>query len=329
MSKTTIEWTQRPGTVGETWNPTTGCNKVDRGCKNCYTETMHHRLQAMGQEKYQRPFLAGAVEHPETLSIPFSWKKPRTVFVNSMSDLFHPAVSFEFISEIFGVMESTSQHTYLVLTKRPERALEFWEFMTARMQGYGTFHCPANVWMGTSANDQSSAKKRVPLLLKLTNCLRFLSYEPATGSLDLRNMLIESWLLDEEGVEQREKLIDPLSGIQQQIVLRGTQVVHRQVDTRDGARLHWVIAGGESGPKASPMHPDWVRKVRDACEATGTPFFFKQWGAWEPSHDMLGKHATTKARYIYDAEGHPTRMIHTRKKSANLLDGKLHQAFPS
>ena len=126
MSVTTIEWTQRPGTIGETWNPTTGCNKVDRGCKHCYAEIMHKRLRAMGQAKYAAPFLDGAVGHTDTLMIPMSWTKPRTVFVNSMSDLFHEKLAFTFILEVMHTIQTTPQHTYLVLTKRPKHALEFW-----------------------------------------------------------------------------------------------------------------------------------------------------------------------------------------------------------
>lgn len=125
MSQTTIEWTKRPGTIGETWNPTTGCDKVSQGCRSCYAETMHRRLQRMMPDKYNHEFLGGAHVHPETLLIPFGWRRPRTVFCNSMSDLFHPDVPFEFIDRVLAVIAMTPQHTYQVLTKRPERMREY------------------------------------------------------------------------------------------------------------------------------------------------------------------------------------------------------------
>lgn len=305
MSITTIEWTKRPGTIGETWNPTTGCNKVDRGCKNCYAEIMHRRLQAMGQEKYAQDFLKGAVAHEDTLEIPLRWKKPRTVFVNSMSDLFHPAVPFEFIRRVFQVIEKTPQHTYLVLTKRPETAVHFW------LEQDLWWKPPVNLWMGTSANDQESANTRIPLLLKLTDCLLFLSYEPATGPVNLRNL--------EWATGQAKHLLDGLGG--NHIVYQGGG------GTSDiCTRLNWVIAGGESGPKAEPSNPVWFRNVRDDCKATGVPFFFKQHGLWHPldGHHEPGKTITVKRYPMSDR----TPMYKANDKSFNILDGEIWQQFP-
>jgi len=308
MSVTTIEWTKRPGTIGETWNPTTGCNKVDRGCKYCYSEIMHRRLQAMGQEKYKDDFLDGATVQPDTLMIPTRWKKPRTVFVNSMSDLFHELVPFEFIDAVFQTILDTPQHTYLVLTKRPEQALAYWK----RQRSLGRpWQPPGNLWMGTSANDQDSARKRVPLLLELDGVIRFLSYEPATGPLKLRHLDVDefhpSWCQ-----------IDALTG-------RHTDMA-RPCD--DVPRLHWVIAGGESGPKAVPSHPGWFRQVRDDCKAAGVPFFFKQFGAWKP-----GTHEDPEGGQWMDHVTFPglhenVRMIRSKTKSFNELDGEIFQQFP-
>ena len=263
MSVTSIEWTKRPGTIGETWNPTTGCNKVDRGCKNCYAEIMHKRLQAMGHKKYQRAFLAGAVEQWDTLDIPMKWNKPRTVFVNSMSDLFHADLDFKFISEVFQVIQLTPQHTYLVLTKRPEIALKFWHWQGTT--NGTTWTPPANLWLGTSANDQKSADLRLPQLLAITDvAVRFLSYEPATGPLDLSGYL----------------------------------------SFPKYNALDWVICGGESGPKAEKMWPEWPRKVRDQCVAAGVPFFFKQWGTWAPNGpaQIMMKLGKTAGGHILDGE---------------------------
>jgi protein gp37 len=312
MSVTTIEWTKRPGTVGEVWNLVTGCNKVDRGCKHCYAETMHRRLRAMGQEKYAQEFLAGAVCHEDLLQLPKTWTKPRTVFVNSMSDLFHKDVPFHFLLQAFRVMRECPAHTFLILTKRPERALNFIEHVR---QVTPRWIFPPNVWLGTSANDQKSADLRVPILLKIPDVLRFLSYEPATGSVELRNL----GLSDSEAWSH-----DALAG---EYYCDGNT-------TRDLPRLHWVICGGESGPKADPMHPDWARKVRDDCKATGTPFFFKQWGAWQPiTYYSDGFIPTVKfnvgrGEFVFPLPS-PQNMKRVGKHaSGHELDGEIWQQYP-
>jgi protein gp37 len=345
MSVTTIEWTQRPGTVGETWNPTTGCNKVDRGCKNCYAETMHRRLQAMGQAKYEKDFLDGAVPQPDTLYLPLRWsdKKPRTVFVNSMSDLFHKDIPFEFIHQVFGTMEAAHAHTFLILTKRPERALEFWDWMSAthKTDLFGNvipsnepWRCPGNVWIGTSIHDQNSANIRIPFLLKLKNCMRFLSYEPATGKANLRRVNLGEWSLDEDGNTQQRNEYDVLAGeISVWYWRKGQEFWHREEVHRDQPRLHWVIMGGESGPKADPMHPAWVRIVRTQCQQTGTPFFFKQWGTWRPityrreNQEIYIKFELGKNERLLDQP--LQNMVRVGKGAAgHELDGETWQQFP-
>jgi protein gp37 len=241
MNLTNIDWTHRAGTIGTTWNVVTGCNKESRGCKNCYAEVMHKRLQAMGQEKYQQPFLAGPVLHPDLIQLPLSWKKPRTVFVNSMSDLFHKDVPFHFIGMVFNMMAATPQHTYIVLTKRAERMMEFthWYYEKQKADGFDPFYgALPNVEIGVSVENQQQADKRIPFLLKAVAAVRLLSCEPLVGPVDLMQLGIEF--------------------------------------------LDWVIVGGESGHKAEPMHPDWVRKLRDDCEEWDVPFFFKQWGEYLP-----------------------------------------------
>lgn len=290
MSVTTIEWTKRPGTVGETWNPTTGCNKVDRGCKNCYAEVMHYRLQAMGQPKYAAEFLGGAIEHPETLAIPFSWKKPRTVFVNSMSDLFHPAVSFEFIASVFGVMDSTPEHTYLVLTKRPERALEFWEWMTGRLPGSKAFSCPANVWMGTSVHDQESLNKRGPHLAQLDCTVRFLSAEPLLGPLVLPADANDGsgyfeWVIcgGESGPHAQPMNPAWVRQLRDQCAALGAAFFFKQYGM-------WQLA--------DELPPQQPGEKRRCC-------------------------------YAYHGGTSPTKYVRRPKKRGNLLDGKQHQAFPS
>ena len=208
-----IEWTEA------TWNPVTGCTKVSQGCKNCYAERMSKRLKAMGKPQYANGFRLTV--HPEMLEVPFRWKRPRTIFVNSMSDLFHQDVPLEFIVKVFDVMRRCPQHTFQVLTKRPEIAASFAEHL---MWG-------KNVWMGTSV-ENVLVTPRVETLRSIPASIRFLSVEPLIGPI-------------------------PRLG------LKG---------------IHWVIVGGESGPRSRPMEPQWVRVIRDNCIANNVPFFFKQWG---------------------------------------------------
>jgi protein gp37 len=209
----TIEWTDA------TWNPVTGCTKISPGCKNCYADRMAKRLRAMGQPRYRNGF--AVTLQPDVLEEPLSWSKPRLVFVNSMSDLFHEAVPLSYIRRAFGVMERAHWHTFQVLTKRHERLAE----VAAELQW------PANVWMGVSVENQEYVA-RVSSLRKVPAAVRLLSVEPLLGPTPFL----------------------PLKGI------------------------HWVIVGGESGPRARPFHPQWVRAIRDRCRSGGVPFFFKQWG---------------------------------------------------
>lgn len=337
---TSIEWTQRPGTKGETWNPTTGCNKVSQGCKNCYAEVMHRRLAAMGQRKYSRAFNTGVVTHPDTLTLPLKWKQPRTVFVNSMSDLFHADVPFNFIDQVFAIMALTPQHTYQILTKRPERMAEYTKWIDPKgdgtraydrvdkwgqqmnlLQGKAlntpqfVFNPLPNVWLGTSVEDQAAADARIPHLLRTPAAVRFLSCEPLLGPLDISwwMKVCKHWKSEDRaqggGPPQYPKCwYEP-----QALVLAGWK-----------NPIHWVITGGESGHHARPMHPDWARSLRDQCAAAGVPFFFKQWGTWLPASqgEAVGIRATmVKDGCEWDAVG--------KHASGNLLDGRTHQEYPS
>lgn len=212
-SRSEIEWTEN------TWNPVTGCDKISSGCKNCYAERMAMRLKAMGSPNYQNGF--GLKIHPHVLNAPLAWKKPRTIFVNSMSDLFHEKVSLEFILKVFEVMEMASHHQFQILTKRSERLAELNPFL----------NWPPNVWMGVSIENQDFLC-RLDDLKKTGAYIKFLSLEPLLG---------------------------PLKNIN----LRG---------------VDWVIAGGESGPKARPVKTHWVTEIRNQCNQSKVPFFFKQWG---------------------------------------------------
>ncbi len=156
----TIEWTQA------TWNPVTGCTKISAGCKNCYAERMARRLKAMGTPQYAHGFKL--TPQPAMLELPLRWKKPRTIFVNSMSDLFHKDLPFDYIDQVFDIMRRCPQHTFQVLTKRPEIALDFSQHL---------WPWPENVWMGTSV-ENDLVRSRITSLSKIPAAIRFLSLEP-------------------------------------------------------------------------------------------------------------------------------------------------------
>jgi len=215
---TTIEWTE------QTWNPTTGCTKVSPGCENCYAEVMANRLEAMGVNGYENGFKLSIL--PERLGEPLKRRKPTTYFVNSMSDLFHNEVPFEFLNQVFDVIRRTPHHTYQILTKRAARMRVY--FVDSKRT------VPPNVWLGVSVENRKYGIPRVDELRKIDAKVRFLSVEP---------------LLEELG----------------QIDLSG---------------IHWVIVGGESGPKARPMKYEWVDSLQHQCEQRNVAFFFKQWGGW-------------------------------------------------
>jgi len=212
-ARSNIEWTE------STWNPVTGCTKISPGCKHCYAERMSIRLKAMGQPNYFNGFRLTLHEH--VIELPLRWKRPQTIFVNSMSDLFHKDVPVDFIFKIFNVMTQASHHKFQILTKRSKRLLEL----------HSRLPWPSNVWMGVSV-ENSDYLFRIDHLRQTGAQIKFVSFEPLLGPIHD---------LDLEGID-------------------------------------WVIVGGESGPRARPMAPDWVREIRDKCLSAKVPFFFKQWG---------------------------------------------------
>lgn len=225
-STTGIEWTE------VTWNPVTGCDRVSPGCNNCYALTLSKRLKAMGSPRYQNdgdPRTSGpgfgVTCHDDLVDLPLRWKKQRLVFVNSMSDLFHPEVPDEFIARVFNTMKAADRHTFQILTKRPQRLAAL----------ATSLPWPENVWMGVSV-ENASYRFRVDHLRQVPAKVRFLSVEP---------------LIDDVG----------------ELNLEG---------------IHWVIVGGESGPRARPIKEEWVTSIRDQCVDAGVAFFFKQWGGRTP-----------------------------------------------
>ena len=176
MAQSSIEWTEM------TWNPTTGSNKISAGCKYCYAEVMTRRLEAMGIEKYKDGFQVRV--HEDALNVPYSWKKPKVVFVNSMSDLFHPEVPFEFIEKVFQVMNDTRQHTYQVLTKRADRLYEL----------HHRLNWTKNIWMGVSVENEKVID-RIDFLRETNAVVKFLSCEPLIGPLCSLNLDNIDWVI--------------------------------------------------------------------------------------------------------------------------------------
>lgn len=264
MSK--IQWTDT------TWNPVTGCVKVSAGCKNCYASRLAPRVfagQTVGSPGRPRRFTDVRC-HPERLGAPLRWRKPRRVFVNSMSDLFHEDVPDEFIARVFDVMRQCPQHTFQVLTKRPERMRDVARRLRFDSAGAGATFLAMDdndrsyplmphrgssgmpqVWLGVSCEDQDTADERIPMLLDTPASVRFVSAEPLLSEMDLRPWLSREW--------------PPRS-------------------TPDGyhsttlTALDWVIIGGESGPKARPCNVEWIRSIVEQCRDAGTPAFVKQLG---------------------------------------------------
>lgn len=262
--QTGIEWTDA------TWNPTTGCTKVSPGCDHCYAKTMYERFN--GKDSFETVLL-----HPDRLDKPLHWRKPRKVFVNSMSDLFHQDVPDEFILDVWKVMARTPQHTFQILTKRHARMRSFTRRLafagptgaerdagiTGRVPylfsngddnwDLGKVRPLDNVWLGVSVENQQWADIRIPALLDTPAAVRWISAEPLLGPVDL---------------------------------LQAVNKLHALASARfRPGGLDWVVVGGESGPGARPMDPQWARSLRDECRRAEVPFLFKQWGAFRPPID--------------------------------------------
>ncbi|HTQ38934.1 MAG TPA: phage Gp37/Gp68 family protein [Pirellulales bacterium] len=207
----TIEWTEA------TWNPVTGCTKISPGCKFCYAERMAHRLKAMGQDRYRNAFKLTL--QPDALEVPLRWKLPRVIFVNSMSDLFHVDVPLEYIQQCFGVMEEASQHTFQVLTKRPDRAAE----LSADLPW------PKNVWMGTSVENEDYLW-RVRSLREIPAAIRFLSVEPLLGPIKRLPLKGIHWVIvgGESGPGSRPMKVEWVRQLRDQCVSKDVPFFFKQ-----------------------------------------------------------------------------------------------------
>jgi protein gp37 len=219
--QSTIEWTDA------TWNPVTGCTKISPGCDHCYAERFSERFRGVGGHPFESGF--DLTLRPERIEQPLSWKRPRMIFVNSMSDLFHKDIPTSFIDRVFDTMERANWHVFQVLTKRSSLMRRYVN------QRYRDAPVPGHIWLGVSVEDAARVS-RIKHLQETNATIRFLSVEPMIG---------------------------PVGSVD----LRG---------------VHWVIAGGESGPRARPIEEEWVCELRNQCGASGVAFFFKQWGGKTP-----------------------------------------------
>lgn len=330
MSK--IEWTEK------TWNPiVSGCSMVSEGCTNCYAMKMSFRLAEMGQEKYKgltKKTEKGNIVWNGKIKIdlddkalfePLKRKKPTMYFVNSMTDLFHEDVPFEAIDKIMGIIALSPQHTFQILTKRPERMKEYFEnpYLYKKIRGevkgidndysFPLIYLPLpNLWLGVSVENQEQANKRIPYLLETEAKVRFLSCEPLLGKINL----------DDLTQINTKKVYDCLEGeiFEWDVYPDDDSLIYHS----ETGKIDWVIVGGESGTKnVRPMHPDWVRGIRNQCKDANVPFFFKQWGEWMPA-DAKRNYTEKRIECSFDE-----CLLKVGKKNAGrLLDGVEHNEMP-
>ena len=366
MSK--IDWTD------VTWNVTAGCRKVSEGCRNCWAIRTVPRLAGNGVKGYEqitnskeqitnksgkaKKLLnwSGKIELLEhNLQKPFKYgKKPKRVFVNSMSDLFHEDVPFDFVDKVMAVISLFSQHTFMILTKRPERMKEYFEKLFADYtpdeimekltslysdenflgkdkpfpamedeaecfaHNYAMVHgILSNLWLGVSVEDQKTADERIPVLLQIPAAKHFISLEPMLGAVDL-----SKYLGFDATITCHEKITEDV----------GKAII--EMCNKAGAKklLDWVIVGGESGAGARPMHPEWVRSIKDQCTMSNVQFYFKQWGAYSMLNDKVANVKCKKIPHVSkmrSIKGYSDLFIKVGKKEAgHLLDGIEYRQIP-
>lgn len=310
--KSGIEW------CDATWNPVTGCTEVSPGCDHCYAKTFAERWRGTPGHHFERGF--DVQLRPERLDIPLRWRRPRRIFVNSMSDLFHDQVPDQFIARVFAVMAYSYWNTFQILTKRHGRmrsllsspqfldlfdrefcSIPDWNDRFPDLDFAPVGHNEhladgplTNVWLGVSAENQQWVDIRVPALIETPAAVRFVSAEPLLGPIEM-----SCWL--------------QFGGVS------------------------WVIVGGESGRGARPMHPDWARALRDQCTTADVPFLFKQWGEYAPGIHDTGRRTGTVAKGWHSGPtvngeftGEYETMSRVGKRAAGrVLDGRTWDEYPA
>lgn len=298
MKESNIEWTNH------TWNPWQGCRPVSPGCDNCY---MYRE-----KEKFKQDPSKVIRSSEKTFNQPLKWADPAKVFVCSWSDFFIEDAD-EWRDDAWEIMRKTPHITYLLLTKRPENIEE-------RLPADWPLE---NVWLGVTAENQEMADKRIPFLLRLPAAVRFISVGPMIDEVDLRHYIgLDGINGDSDFAEENGWGYSDWSG-----GFLGTS--DPTYDPQPG--IHWIICEGESGPDARPIHPEWVRSLRDQCLNYEIPFFFKQWGEWAPLGDKYGlskDHAFHKKLSFSGSIGMEAVFKIGKKRSGNWLDDQKWEQFP-
>lgn len=330
MKETGIEWTD------ETWNFLRGCSVKSPGCTHCYAMLLAGtRLSGNGgpyegltRDTSGGPVWTGEVRVvPGLVDAPLRWRRPRFVFVNSMSDLFHESVSNDVLDAAFAVMALSDIHTFQALTKRATRMQAYFDAGEDALRARWKKALPAahrteqnlarldavpyplrNLWLGVSVEDQRAANERIPALLDTPAAVRWLSCEPLIGQVDLKAIDLP-----------REEKLDALVG---------TVPLRYSPGGRQVNKIDWVVVGGESGKKARPMHPRWARILRDQCEDAGVPYFFKQWGTWQPRESVEDtRNDPPDALHFFKHLGLTARR-YSKKQAGRLLDGRQWDQYP-
>ncbi len=346
---TKIEW------ADATLNYVNGCSVHSPGCTNCYamrlagTRLKHHPSRAgLTMDTKAGPVWTGEVrENPTALEQALRWKKPRAIFWDAHGDLFHENVPWEWIARNIAACILTPQHRHMILTKRGDRMRawfdtlsteggsdDFCEIIEMMAESVGrevdgadwTLPIP-NLWLGVSVEDQRRADERIPDLLATPAAIRFISAEPLLGSIELGCIEPPEWPTAFAGID----MLDAAKG--QGWIFDEDGELDRLVPT---AKIDWVIVGGESGPGARPMHPNWARSLRDQCAVAGVAFHFKQWGEWYPADQV----STAEQIRAHGPMGHALRDGHAhsfvdqwtwkigKARAGRLLDGVEHNGVP-
>lgn len=301
------------------WPVLEGCTPCSPACDNCFAAKYAHRF------KDSLPSLRGLTNQEgkwngmvmicrDQLKLPSTIKKPTVWFVTERSDLFHPLVPFGYILAVLTYVAMAPHHRYMILTKRPERMAEFFQWMNSEST-YSVETLQDCFWFGVTVWDQASADRSIPILCGLQVAHKFISIEPMLGAIDLSQYLKLSWR-STAGIDLDAPQFEP--------------------------RLNLVICGGESGNNARPMHPDWVRSVRDKCQNARVPFFFKQWGEWAPGehgHEVPiqrwaeipeGEQVARPLRLFGEEAARPCQLVARvgKKIAGRLIDGKEYLELP-
>jgi protein gp37 len=317
MAKSKISWTEK------TWNPIRGCSKVSEGCKHCYAERMAARFCGEGQWTGEARFIL------DMLDAPLRWKKPSLVFVNSMSDLFHESLTFGQIAAVYGIIAACPQHTFQALTKRAARMVEFYKWVENHSH-----------WSHPMQDALCEHPGPLPGL-DHDDTGGVISTEVGGRGWPLSNLHLGVSVENQRAADERIPLLKRCPAAVRWV--SGEPLLGHVKSDLNG--INWVVVGGESGPNARPMHPEWVRALRDQCSFAGVPFFFKQWGEYVSTYDRdvedpdwrkcskVEKDGPGQWLNLDGGQGFHGKRVHWmkragKKNAGNLLDGVRHEMRP-